>query len=228
MTQQKLKCIRCQGRGDVRKYIMYGCSEYFLEMWDVILSSTLYFLLFLMASFIMGGILGFFYFILLKTALPFNVFGTIFYFSGGISFLYIICIIFFNYKTIFKNTINTLVVLVLMASLGYINIKIGRYLIGKKGMLSIILNLIYAFIQGGSIGFTLIFLLFKKDMLDEVNGRTKCPLCEGNKFISYQQFHELKRCQICSFNCGYTNPIDGDFFQKRYFCDNCKGIGYFI
>ena len=226
MTQKKLECIRCHGKGDVRKYIMTFCSEFFLELWDVFVSSSLYFTLYLITSFIIGGILGFFYFILLKTTLPFNFFGVIFYFSGGISFVFIICIICFTYKTLFKNRINLLILLILMLFFGYINIKIGRYLIGKKGIFYTIINLIYAFIQGGSIGFFFTFLILKKAYLDQINGRTKCPLCEGNKFISQKQFNELKRCENCSINCGYKNPTDDGFFQKRYFCDNCKGIGY--
>ena len=105
MNIKTLKCMRCKGKGDVRKYIMTGCSEYFLEIWDVLVSSTLYFQLYLLASFIIGGILGIFYSILLKNTLPFNIFGIIFYFSGGISIPFIALILFFEYKTLFKNIV---------------------------------------------------------------------------------------------------------------------------
>lgn len=226
MNIKTLKCMRCKGKGDVRKYIMTGCSEYFLEIWDVLVSSTLYFQLYLLASFIIGGILGIFYSILLKNTLPFNIFGVIFYFSGGMSIPFIALILFFEYKTLFKNRINTLTIIIMLLFLGYINVKSGRYFHFKKGVFNILINLIFSFIQGGSIGFTIVYLILRKDKLDEINGRTKCPLCEGNKYISHQQFNELKRCPICSLNCGYKNPLGSGFFQKRYFCSNCSGIGY--
>ena len=226
MNIKALKCMRCKGKGDVRKYIMTGCPEYFLEIWDVLVSTTLYFPLFLLASFIIGGILSIFYLILLKTTLPFNIFGVIFYFSGGMSIPFIALILFFEYKTIFKNRINTLVILIIFFFFGFINIKIGRYFLLKKGIFNAMINLIYSFIQGGSIGFSLVYLLLRKDKLDEINGRTKCPLCEGNKFISHEKVNKLKRCEFCSFNCGYKNPVGNGLFQKRYFCSNCSGIGY--
>ena len=226
MTQKTLKCIRCHGKGNVRKYIMYGCSEYFLELWDVLVESTLYFPLYLLASFIIGGILGFFHFILLKNTLSFNIFGVIFYFFGGISMPFVICIIFFDYKFLFKNRINSLIILILLIFCGHLNIKFGRYLIIKKGIFKTFLNLIYAFIQGGSIGFSLTYLILRRNKLDEINGKTKCPLCEGNKSISPTLFNKLKRCQICSMNCGYKNPVGIGLFEKRHFCINCNGIGY--
>ena len=226
MTQKTIKCMRCHGKGNVRKYIMYGCSEYFLEIWDVLVTSTLYFPLYLLVSFVIGGILGFFYFILLKNTLSFNIFGVIFYFFGGMSMPFVVCIIFFDNKFLFKNRINSLIILILLIFCGCINIKFARYLFIKEGIFKTLLNLIYAFIQGGSIGFSLTYLILRKDKLDEMNGRTKCPLCEGNKFISLTQFNELKRCQNCTMNCGYKNPIGNGLFEKRYFCYNCKGIGY--
>ena len=69
-----IKCVRCQGKEYIRKYIMDGCSEYFLEFWDSITSTTLYFPMFLFSSFIFGGIIGFFYFIIFKNSLPFKIF----------------------------------------------------------------------------------------------------------------------------------------------------------
>ena len=103
MDDNLIKCIRCDGKGKVRKYIMEGCSEYLLGIWDVIVSSTLYFSLYLCASFILGGIFGFFYFILLKNALPFYIFGVFFYFFGGMSIPFVILILIFDSKMIFKN-----------------------------------------------------------------------------------------------------------------------------
>ena len=102
MALKAIKCPRCKGKGNVRKYIMTGCSEYFLEIWDTLVSTTLYFPLYLLASFIIGGIFGFFYLILLKNTLSFNFFGIIFYFSGGMSISFIALIFFSEYKILFK------------------------------------------------------------------------------------------------------------------------------
>ena len=226
MDKNLIKCIRCDGKGKVRKYIMEGCSEYFLEIWDAVVSSTLYFPLYLCASFIMGGIFGFFYFILLKNTLPFNIFGVTFYFLGGMSSLLIILILFCDSNIFLKNKIMALIIILISTIFGYMNIKLGRYLFYKKGFFNSLINLIYAFIQGGSIGFSSTFLILKKSMLDENDGRTKCPLCEGSKNISQKLFKELKKCQYCERNCGYENPKGIPFFQKRYFCKKCKGIGY--
>ena len=226
MDKNLIKCIRCDGKGRVRKYIMEGCSEYLLEIWDAVVSSTLYFPLYLCASFIMGGIFGFFHFILLKNTLPFNIFGVTFYFLGGMSSLLIIFILFFDSKILFKNKIMALIIILVLTIFGYMNIKLGRYLFYKKGFFNTLINLTYAFIQGGSIGFSFTFLILKKSMLDENDGRTKCPLCEGSKNISQNLFKELKKCQYCEKNCGYENPKGIPFFQKRYFCKKCKGIGY--
>ena len=63
-------------------------------------------------------------------------------------------------------------------------------------------------------------------MLDENNGRAKCPLCEGNKNISEKFFNEIQRCQKCKINCGYENPIGISLFQKRKFSKECLGLGY--
>ena len=226
MEKNSIKCIRCNGKGNVRKYIMEGCSEYLLGIWDVFASNLLYFSVYLCTSVILGGILGFFYFILLKNALSFNIFRIIFYFFGGMSMTFMILTLLSNDKIIFKHKVITIIVFLFLIFFGYMNIKFGHYLFYKKGFFITLINLIYAFIQGGSIGFILIFLLFKKDMLDEVNGRTKCPLCEGSKYISNKLFNEVKRCQYCLTNCGYENPKGIPFFQKRYFCKKCKGIGF--
>ena len=226
MAVKTMKCTRCKGKGDVRKYIMYGCSEYLLEIWDILVNSTLYFPLYLLASFIIGGILGFFYSILLRNILPFYIFGVTFYFFGGISLLFILCITLIDYKILFKNIIITPIVVILLIFFGYMNVKIGRYIIFNKGGFNMIINLIYSFIQGGSVGFSFVYLLLKTNFIDEINGRTKCPLCEGSKNISITKFNEMRRCQSCDMNCGYKNPIGISLFQKRHFCDNCKGVGY--
>ena len=226
MSQKKIKCIRCNGKGNVRKYIIYGCPQFLIEIWDVITSTTLYFPLYLLASFIIGGIFGFFYFILLKNALTFNIFGISFYLLGGMSMCFILFILFFEYKTIFRNRIIIFIILVLLIYFGYQNMKLSRYLFNKKGFFNILLNLIYAFIQGGSTGFTFSYLILRKSMLEENNGRTQCPLCEGNKYISEKYFNEIQRCAKCKINCGYENPIGISLFQKRFFCKECHGLGY--
>ena len=226
MALKAIKCPRCKEKGNVRKYIMTGCSEYFLEIWDMLVSTTLYFPLYLLASFIIGGIFGFFYSILLKNTLSFNFFGIIFYFSGGMSISFIALIFFSEYKILFKNNKNTSLVLIILFLFGYFNLKFGRYLILSKGLFKMILNLCYSFIQGGCIFFTLAYLLFKKSLLDENNGRTKCPLCDGSKFILLKHFSEMKRCHKCNMNSGYNNPIGIALFQKREFCNNCNGVGY--
>ena len=221
-----IKCIRCQGKGYVRKYIMDGCSEYFLEFWDSITSTTLYFPMFLFASFIFGGIIGFFYFIILNNALPFKIFGEIFYFKGGVAFSFIISILLFDYKKLFGNKIKTIILLFIYVYFGYIGCKLGHNLFIKKGFFNLIINLIYSFIQGGIIGLSFTYLVLKKSMLDENNGKTKCPLCEGKNFIPKNLFNGMKKCQNCNINIGYENPKGISLFQKRTFCKNCKGIGY--
>ena len=226
MDENLIKCIRCNGKGKVRKYILEGCSEYLLGFWDAIVSSTLYFPLYLCASFILCGIFGFFYFILLKNTLPFYIFGVIFYFFGGMSTPFVIFILLFNNKMIFKNKIILYLLFIFLTIFGYVNIKLGYYLFYKKGFFNTLINLIYAFIQGGSMGFFFTFLIFKKSMLDENDGKTKCPLCEGSKNISQKLFKELKPCQFCDINRGYENRKGIPFFQKRYFCKTCNGIGF--
>ena len=226
MDNNLIKCIRCDGKGKVRKYIMEGCSEYLLGIWDVIVSSTLYFSLYLCASFILGGIFGFFYFILLKNALPFYIFGVFFYFFGGMSIPFVIFILIFDSKMIFKNNIILYLLFIILTIFGFMNINFGRYLLYKKGFFNTLINLMYAFIQGGSTGVFFTFLIFKKSMLDENDGKTKCPLCEGSKNISSKLFKELKPCQSCEINRGYENPKDIPFCQKRYFCKICKGVGF--
>ena len=226
MTKSLLKCLRCHGSGNVRKYIMNGCPEFFLEIIDAISNTILYFPIYILASSIIGTILGFFSFIILKTALPFYIFGKGFYFFGGMSMAFILYILFYKNNQLFKNIKHTIIILVLLIIFGYINIKFGSNLFVKKGFFYNLINFLYALIQGGCIGFSLAYLIFKKNMLEENNERTKCPLCEGNKFISHNKLNEIKRCSKCKINCGYENPKGISFFKKMHFCKSCKGCGY--
>ena len=226
MTKDLLKCIRCNGKGNVRKYLMDGCPEYFLEIIDVISNSILFFPLYILASTVIGAILGFFYFIILKKTLTFSIFGKIFYFFGGISIAFILFLLFYEYKLLFKNKKQIIIILFFAFIFGHINTKLGSNIYQKKGIFYTLINIIFALIQGGSIGFTFSYLIFKKNMLDENNERTKCPLCKGIKTIDNNKLNEIKRCPNCNINAGYENPKGISLFQKRLFCKSCKGMGY--
>ena len=223
MVEKLNKCERCKGEGSVRKYIINDYLDCIIEIISAFISSLLYFPLYCTFYGIIGSILGPIYFILLKTCLPFYIFGNIFNVLGGICIAYTIYTIFLKDK--YKNL--NIVFIIIFVCMGLINAIICFYLYKKKGVLNFLLNLCYISIQGGAIGLVGSYLFYKKEMLEEGNNRIKCPLCNGNKYISKNQFEKLVRCNLCNKNLGYENPKNNEFFfHKRFFCKKCSGKGY--
>ena len=223
MVEKLIKCQRCKGEGTVRKYIINNYLDIILEIINAFISSLLYFPLYCTYFGIIGCFLGPIYYILLKTALYYFIFGNIFYICGGLCIYYIIYTIFF------KNIKNHIIIYGISSLITILNDIIGYYLYVKKEKILILINLIFASINGGSIGLVGSYFFYKKEMLEESNNRVKCPLCSGNKFFNRDKNQQLERCKNCSKNCGYENPKDKDFFfHKRYFCKTCKGKGFFI
>ncbi len=223
MVEKLIKCQRCKGEGIVRKYIINNYLDCILEIINAFISSLLYFPLYCTFYGIIGCFLGPIYFILLKTALSYFIFGNIFYFFGGLCICYVIYTIFF------KNIKNHIIIYAISSFITIINTIIGYYLYIRKEKIFILIILLYSSINGGAIGLVCSYFFFKKEMLEESNNRVKCPLCSGNKFLNKEQIEQLKRCKNCSKNCGYENPDDKNFFfHKKYFCKNCKGKGFFI
>jgi len=221
MVEKIIKCERCKGEGSVRKYIINEYLDCILEILTAITSTLLFFPIYSLFYGIIGCILGPIYFILLKNALPFYIFGTIFYLFGGTCICYVIYFLFFKEKNI-----KIIIIYIISITLTIINIITGSFLFKKKGLIYILINLFFFSIQGGAIGLVSTYLYYSKDLLEEGNNRTKCPLCEGNKYISNNQFEKFKRCKYCSKNCGYENNGDGFILKRRKFCKNCKGLGY--
>ena len=223
MVVKLFKCERCKGEGNVRKYIINDCLDCIFEIINAFISSLLYFPLYCIFYGIIGLLLGPIYFILLKKALPFYFFGIIFYSFGGLCISYII------YQIIYKEKKGNIIIYLIFGIISIINLIIGIFLYNKKGGIFILINLLFNSIQGGSIGVVCSYLFYKKEMLEENDGKLKCPLCQGNKYLSKYQFEKLERCKKCIKNCGYENPKINDFiFSRRYFCKNCNGKGYFL
>ena len=224
MVEKLIVCQRCKGKGDIRKYIINDYLDCIFEIINAFISSLLYFPIYCTFYGIMGCLISPIYFIVLKTALPFYIFGNIFYFLGGLSISYTIYTIFF--KNNIKSNIITFIISIFIC---IINLVIGIFLFKKKGVVYILINFIYSAINGGAIGLVCSYLFYRKDMLEESNNRVKCPLCSGKKYFSKVMHEKLERCKNCSKNCGYENPKKNDFFlHKRYFCKICNGRGYFF
>ena len=221
MVEKLIICERCKGEGSVRKYIINDSLDCILEIISAVTSTLLFFPIYSMFYGIIGCLLGPVYFILLKNALPFYIFGNIFYLLGGICICYVIYFLFFKGKKV-----KIIITYIISIAMTIINIIIGSLLFKKKSFLYILINLFYSSIQGGAIGLVSAYLYYSKDLLEEGNNRVKCPLCEGNKYISKNQHEKYKRCNYCSKNKGYENCGDGFILQIRKFCKNCKGLGY--
>ena len=221
MVEKLIKCQRCKGLGNVRKYIINDYLDCILEIINAFISSLLYFPIYCTFYGIVGCFIGPIFFILLKTALPFYIFGNIFYFFGGLSIFYTIYTIFL------KNIKSNIIIYIVSIFISIINLVMGLFLYKKKGGIYLLINFIYSSINGGAIGLVSSYLFYKKDMLEENNNRVKCPLCSGKKFLSQNDSEKLERCKNCSKNCGYENPKKSDFFlHKRFFCKICNGKGY--
>ena len=221
MVEKIIKCERCKGEGNFKKFIINEYLDNIFEILTAITSTFLFFPIYSLFYGIIGCLLGPVYFILLKNALPFYFFGIIFYLFGGICICFIIYFLFFKEK---KNKI--IIIYIISFIMTIINIKIGSLLFKKKGLICLLFNLFYCSVQGGAIGLVSAYLYYIKVLLNEANNRIKCPLCEGNKYISINQFEKFKRCKYCSKNCGYENIGDGFILKRRKFCKHCKGLGY--
>ena len=223
MVQKLYQCARCKGKGNVRRYIINDCLDCIFEIINAFISSLLYFPLYCIFYGVIGLLLGPIYYIILKNALSFYFFGITFYFLGGLCISYIITHI------IYKDKKGNIFIYIIFVIISIINIIFGSYLYNKKGGIYILINLLFNSIQGGCIGIVSSYLFYKKEMLEENNGRIKCPLCEGNKFFSKDKWEKLERCKNCFLYCGYENPKNNDFFlSKKYFCKKCNGKGYFF
>ena len=221
MVEKIIKCERCKGEGSVRKFIINEYLDCILEIITAITSTLLFFPIYSLFYGIIGCLLGPVYFILLKNALSFYIFGIIFYLFGGISICYVIYFLFFKEKKV-----KEIIIYIASITMIIINIVIGSLLFKKKGFIYLLINLFYSSIQGGAIGLVSTYLYYGKDLLEEGNNRVKCPLCEGNKYISVNQFEKFKRCKYCSKNCGYENTGEGFILKRKKFCKYCKGLGY--
>ena len=224
MVDTLLKCQRCNGEGNVKKYIINDYLDCLLEIINSFISALLYFPLYCCFYGVIGLFLGPIYFILLKTCLPFNIFGNIFNFFGGICICYTIYNILLKDKN--NNKALNIIIILIIIIISLISVIVFNYLYRKKGIF-ILLYLFYSSIQGGAIGLVSSYLFYKKEMLEENNNRIKCPLCMGNKKVSKYEFEKMERCKTCSKNCGYENSKNNDFIlHKRYFCKTCNGKGY--
>lgn len=223
MVEKLIKCKRCKGEGTVRKYIINECLDCIIEVISAFLSTLLFFPQYCIFYGIFGCFLGPIYFILLKTTLPFYIFGNIFFIFGGICFWFTIYFMFFKDKKI-----NIILIYIISIIICIINLILGNYLFYKKGGFFVLINMLCASVQGGAIGLVCSYKYFSKEMLEEGNNRIKCPLCGGNKHFSKYQIEKMERCKFCTKNCGYENPVENIIFQKRQFCKKCNGKGYFF
>mgnify|MGYP002627445942 CR=1 FL=1 len=204
-----IKCVRCNGTGKVRKYLLGCCSCYELIA--------------ILIAFIIGGIIGIISYILLIKKLLFNCFGTIFYFLGALSIFSIISHNSFanvlkEKEILFKNITDSPLVLILIIVLSYLNTKLGNYLILSDKILINLINIIYCILQGTCT----VYMILIIEELISLKTQIECPLCEGNKFIEEIIFRNMERCKICTDDVGYDRICT----PRRGFCESCKGIGY--
>ena len=139
-----------------------------------------------------GCILGPIYFILVKAYLPYIIFGNIFYCLGGLCGVCLVSLIIFD-----KNKIGIIACFIGVIII-IINIIIGYFLFIKNGKRYIIMNLLFASINGGEIGIFISHIFYK---------------IKKSENISETQFGKLKKYNSTPFNTGHGN---NDYFKNNF------------
>ena len=139
-----------------------------------------------------GCILGPIYFILVKAYLPYIIFGNIFYCLGGLCGICLISLIIFDKKNI--GIIACFIGIIIII----INLIIGYFLFMKKGKRYLIMNLLFASINGGTIGIFISHLFYK---------------FKKSENISETQFDKLKKYNSTPINAGNGN---NDNFKNNF------------
>ena len=139
-----------------------------------------------------GCILGPIYFILVKAYLPYIIFGNIFYCLGGLCGVCLVSLIIFD-----KNKIGIIACFIGVIII-IINIIIRYFLFIKNGKRYIIMNLLFASINGGEIGIFISHIFYK---------------IKKSENISETQFGKLKKYNSTPFNTGHGN---NDYFKNNF------------
>ena len=180
---------------NIRKANTKSISNTFLGIFCAFLQS----IFFSLSNFyygMIGCILGQIYFLLIKAYLPYYIFGNIFYCLGALCGICLISLIIFD-----KNKIGILACFIGVIFI-IINLIIGYFLFMKKGKRYLIMNLLFASINGGSIGIFISHLFYK---------------FKKSENISQTQFDKLKKYNSTPINTGHGN---NDIFKNNF--DNNK------